>query len=70
MLGEIEVLNKLSPNFCQGLMLTPEHNNPGKLPVCEVRLVRHLKLAIHKCYTIPKIASSPLHDELLTEQYS
>ena len=60
----------LSPNFHQGLMLIPEHDNPWKLPVGKWWLVRHLKLAIHKCYAILKIASSPLHNELLTEQYS
>ena len=57
----------LPPSFHQGLRLTSEHDNPWKLPVCEWRLVRHLKLAIHKYYTILKIASSPLHDELLTD---
>ena len=60
----------LPPSFHQGLRLTSEHDNPWKLPVCEWRLVRHLKLAIHKCYTILKIASSPLHDELLTDRNS
>ena len=60
----------LPVSFHQGLMLTPEYGNPWKLPLSKWCLVRHLKLAIHKCYTILKIASSPLHDELLTDRNS
>ena len=46
----------------------PKKDNPWKLPLSESWFSSHLKVAKHKSYTILKIASSPLHEELFTEQ--